>query len=341
MQKQDDHLVTVSDNRDILHIVSGHSASGTLRASGVTAANVIVWFDLLTVGPAIGTSLEETTQARNRFFRKAFKSWSPPDEPRPILPTYIQRNRMLRRCGEWREVALWFGPAVIEQFSLLQILAAIGEQKLTRTRVSLVTCPTGGIPMYRPEEMAAFFSSRSAIPPGQMANARRAWGLYCGSNPMLVLQFAKKHEKSLPILSKALLCQLEQYPSVKNGLSFSEEALLREIEARRNGVRAVGYVLGNDDNYRTGDDELFQSIFRFLCSEVPLIETSEKELPLNSFADFRKLELRLSAAGVDVLSGKADQIALNGIDRWIGGVHLRGKVVPWRWNADKRSLKKC
>jgi hypothetical protein len=341
MKEYNDHLVAVSDDRDILHIVSCYSAEGTLRASGVPAANVIVWFDLLTLGPTVGTSLEETTKARHRFFRKEFKSWPLPDDPPPVLPTYIRRNRMLRRCGEWREVALWFGPAVIEQFSLLQVLATIGEQKLTRTRISLVTCPTGGIPIYRPEEMATFFNSRPAIPLGQVANARKAWGLYCGSNPALVLQFAKKHAKSLPILSKALLCQLEQYPSVKNGLSFSEEALLREVDARRNAVRAVGYVLGNDDDYRTGDEELFKSIFQFLGNEVPLIEMKGKELPLKSFADFRKLELGLSAAGLDVLAGKADQIALNGIDRWIGGVHLHGKVVPWRWDADNRSLKKC
>jgi hypothetical protein len=339
MRKKEDHLVTISNNRDILHIVSGHSASGTLRASGIPASNVIVWFDLLSVGPTIGTSLEETTKVRNRFFRKAFKSRHLADEPIP--PTYTERNRMLRRCGEWREVALWFGPAVMEQFSLLQILAAIGEQKPARMHISLVTCVEGAMGMYKPEEMAAFFNSRSAIPPGRLAYARKAWRLYCGSNPFLMFQFAMKNAKSMPILSNALLCQLEQYPSMKNGLSVSEEALLREIHARRNGVRAVAYVLSEDDNWRTGDDELLQLICQFLRSEVPLIETDGKELLPKSFADFRKLDLRLSAAGIDVLSGKTDQIALNGIDRWIGGVHLHGRVVPWRWDADKRSLQKC
>ena len=28
---------------------------------------------------------------------------------------------------------------------------------------------------------------------------------------------------------------------------------------------------------------------------------------------------------------KKDQVALNGIDRWIGGVHLSGREVRWRW----------
>jgi hypothetical protein len=125
MQKDRDLLATISDDRDILHIVSCHSAEGTLRASGVPAANIIVWFDSLTIGPTTGVSLEETTKIRSRFFKRALKSRSFPGEPEPILPKYVQRNRTLRRCGEWREVVLWFGPAVIEQFPLLQIMAAI------------------------------------------------------------------------------------------------------------------------------------------------------------------------------------------------------------------------
>jgi hypothetical protein len=31
-------------------------------------------------------------------------------------------------------------------------------------------------------------------------------------------------------------------------------------------------------------------------------------------------------------------VALNGVDRWIGGVHLRGRQVPWRWDDGTESL---
>jgi hypothetical protein len=38
-----------------------------------------------------------------------------------------------------------------------------------------------------------------------------------------------------------------------------------------------------------------------------------------------------------VLSGAADRVALLGIDRWLGGTHLRpGRV--WRWDADRRRV---
>jgi len=40
-------------------------------------------------------------------------------------------------------------------------------------------------------------------------------------------------------------------------------------------------------------------------------------------------EARITDAGREVLSGRADHIELNGIDRWIGGVHLASGHI-WR-----------
>jgi hypothetical protein len=52
----------------------------------------------------------------------------------------------------------------------------------------------------------------------------------------------------------------------------------------------------------------------------------------------RTTGVRLTAAGARVLAGQADQIALNGIDRWIGGVHLQGHRVPWRWDDGTETI---
>jgi len=40
----------------------------------------------------------------------------------------------------------------------------------------------------------------------------------------------------------------------------------------------------------------------------------------------------LTEAGRRVLDGAADHVELNGVDRWIGGVHLLGREVSWRWD---------
>jgi hypothetical protein len=136
------------------------------------------------------------------------------------------------------------------------------------------------------------------------------------------------------------MLQLEQYPSVHNGLSLSEAALLREVDERRTVLHAVGQVLGMDDEYRTGDYELFESMGVFLHGRVPLIEAVQGDVNARSFTEFAKLQARVTPAGREVLSGSADQVALNGVDRWIGGVHLKGKNVSWRWDTKSHQLRR-
>ena len=39
-----------------------------------------------------------------------------------------------------------------------------------------------------------------------------------------------------------------------------------------------------------------------------------------------------------MLAGRGDAIRLNGIDRWIGGVHLVGADAEWRWDRRKITI---
>ena len=48
--------------------------------------------------------------------------------------------------------------------------------------------------------------------------------------------------------------------------------------------------------------------------------------------------VRLAEAGASVLAGEADLVRLNGIDRWIGGVHLSGDDARWRWDEGRESI---
>jgi hypothetical protein len=42
--------------------------------------------------------------------------------------------------------------------------------------------------------------------------------------------------------------------------------------------------------------------------------------------------------GTAVLEGKADQVRSNGIDRWLGGVHLSGTEAEYRWDEHAQRL---
>lgn len=51
----------------------------------------------------------------------------------------------------------------------------------------------------------------------------------------------------------------------------------------------------------------------------------------------RHMPVALTEAGGRVLAGEADHAALNGVDRWIGGVHLLG-MPAWRWDEGKEAI---
>jgi hypothetical protein len=44
---------------------------------------------------------------------------------------------------------------------------------------------------------------------------------------------------------------------------------------------------------------------------------------------------KVTAAGEDVLAGKADALKLTCIDRRFGGIHLEEADVSWRWNGSQ------
>jgi len=48
--------------------------------------------------------------------------------------------------------------------------------------------------------------------------------------------------------------------------------------------------------------------------------------------EFAAQRYAVTDVGRDVLAARADHAELNGIDRWLGGVHLEGRRPAWRWD---------
>ena len=65
----------------------------------------------------------------------------------------------------------------------------------------------------------------------------------------------------------------------------------------------------------------------------PLLEAEPAADPVGP-----QTRLRLTDIGRRVLDGHDDHVALNGIDRWIGGVHLHGRHPRWRWNEGTETI---
>ncbi len=75
-----------------------------------------------------------------------------------------------------------------------------------------------------------------------------------------------------------------------------------------------------------------------------MVETLSRTSPaLIAFAgdgnggSFWKGTVTLTEAGQEVLAGSRDRVAC-GLDKWLGGVHLRGGDGDWRWDETQRRI---
>jgi hypothetical protein len=80
-----------------------------------------------------------------------------------------------------------------------------------------------------------------------------------------------------------------------------------------------------------GDTFYFRIVSRLAHARTPLLEAEVPHIAAST-------RLRLTAAGQRLLDDKEDHIRLNGINRWIGGVHLRGDEARWRWNEGTETI---
>jgi hypothetical protein len=76
-------------------------------------------------------------------------------------------------------------------------------------------------------------------------------------------------------------------------------------------------------------------------SPLVTLETGEPiERPVLVNQDFFDQNVTLTEIGQGVMNGHEDRVALNGIDRWFGGVHLTGDTVEWRWDESNRTIRR-
>ena len=124
-----------------------------------------------------------------------------------------------------------------------------------------------------------------------------------------------------------MLLHLARFPSVFNGLGRIENVALELISHGECEFKSLFPRFARvEPVYGLGDSQFWNELKRLAEEREPLITMSGDEAQSNGF---HHASFELTATGRDVLHGKRDFIELNGIDLWLGGVHLDGAVL-WR-----------
>lgn len=309
-----------------LHITSGESVK--IHEAGLPG-EVIYWVDALHEGPVPpALSLEEMSRVRAEYI--VTMGWGPKND---VETTFRSRDEMLARFREFEEVVLWFEHDLYDQLQMIQILDWLSVHKRDGVRISLITIGKfpgigrfKGLGQLTLEQLSSLFEQRQEATSADLKLACEAWAAFCSPDPTEIEWVLSAHSTGLPLLKGALARHLEQFPSLKNGLARTERQIL---EVTITGVQRYEdlFLAEQDREERVfmGDVVFWHYVDRLRNARTPLIEV-------------RNDAVRVTAAGHRVLIGNEDQIALNGIDRWVGGVRLSGESVNWRWDERNRRL---
>jgi hypothetical protein len=322
----------------MLHITNGDSAGHGIAQSGISGT-VLPWRDVLHEGPVpAGLSLREMRETRARFL--ADRGWATYDR---ALADFARRDAALADFRDHDEVVLWFEHDLYDQLQLVRILDWFADQDLGRTALSLVAVDRfpGVVPFYglgqlTPEQLATLFPTRRPVTRAQLDLARAAWDAFRSPNPTAIERLLEGDTTALPFLSDALTRSLEEFPAIGDGLSRTERQALEGVLAGHTTPGELFHaVLEREERAFMGDLTFWNHLQELAAGPYPLVAPTDGAAFAgpDSIADptpFARRPIDATEHGRAVAAGRADRIALNGIDRWLGGVHLRGRSVPWR-----------
>jgi hypothetical protein len=314
-------------NSRLLHITNGSAIIDVMREVGV-AGPIVPWDDVLHEGPVpTGLGIAALRERRAGFL--AACSWGPAEA---IARSLAGRDAALDDLARVDEITLWFEHDLYDQLQLLQILDRLpldGSPQLTAVPDDefLGLLPT--------ERFAGLFAARREISSAERLAARDAWTAFRSPDPRDVLAVLPR-VSVLRHLEPALMRHLQQFPSVANGLSRTEQ---QALEAIATGTHVAGeiYVAANhhrEEAVFMADEPFLAHFGALLRGPVPLIATvrGASTLALDDVVS-------LTEDGRRVLDARADRVRLCGIDRWLGGVYLSGTGPVWRWDAERSAIR--
>lgn len=319
----------------MLHIHNGDSTAKTLSEFGLPGEHR-AFQEVLMEGPTPGgLSPDAWVEVRARFLAGSYELEVDKSE-RDLR----EQQAWLERSTDNDEIVLWFEHDLFCQINLIYLLDWFSRQSLCNNKLSLIcTDAFPGIEDFRGlgqltgAQLASLFDGRHEVSDDETITAVRAWSAYCSPDPTELARVLLEDTSSMPFLRTALSLHLARFPSLRNGLGRVENKALEIISSGPIRFKSLFPGFANAEPvYGLGDSQLWFALQRLSKGRDPLITISRVDeqsgFKSNSCHD---ASLELTETGRAVLSGERDLIMTNGIDLWLGGVHLVESAL-WRWD---------
>lgn len=326
----------------MLHIHNGDSAAGTARKADIPGKH-LPWREALVCGPApTGLSAEDFIKLRAQHLAAAYGA------NRDQCEQELQaQEETLAQFADHEEVVLWFEDDLFCQVQLLYLLDWFAQRDLGDTKLSLICIEEfpgvvgfRGLGQLSEEQLLSLFPQRQEVSAAQLQIGSKAWRAYSSPDPAELISLINSDLSAIPFLKRALIKHIQRFPSTTNGLGRVENATLDLITKGYGNFRSLFPAFARrESEYGFGDAQLYLELRRLADAPAPLVRSNNSsrggtkdpaQILLSSF--------EITELGKAVLSGEQDFVVRNGIDYWLGGVHLQGNESDWRWDEDAKEL---
>lgn len=314
-----------------LHITNGDSA-GDMLADLNLPGEVVAWRDVLHDGPVPATAARALAEVRAGFIANC--GWG---DYVDVLQDFTSRDEKLQRLDSSTEVVLWFEHDLYDQLQLCQVIARLAASG--HARCCLIN-PGKHLTYHSLQELSLLYKNRSRLSAEQIADGSGAWLAFISPQPTGLQDLLEDKAAHLPFLKPALFRLIEEYPDAENGLARSQQQILECLcEDAMSTVTLFRKCSAMEEASYLGDSSFWRYLANLSTGKHPLIEPqllppSLKHQENPSASPFFRQTVALTAAGRLVLAGSENFIALNGINRWIGGVHLTASSCWVRRGSD-------
>ena len=325
----------------MLHIHNGDSTAGTARKAGISGEH-IAWREALVCGPTPG-GLPESEFIEIRANHLAEEYEVPVEKCRAELR---EQHEAIANFPAHDEVVLWFEHDLFCQIHLIYLLDWFSQRDLGKTKLSLVSIDEfpgvkifHGLGELNETQLSSLLPGRKAITPGQLELGSRAWRAYSSANAAELIRLMETDLSALPFLREALRKHLLRFPSTRNGLGRIENLGLDLVAAGYPRFKSLfPAFMRREPQYGFGDAQFYLAMHRMAAAPFPVLRQITGG---NSTPDPARMLLsafEITRRGESIRQGEEDFIVRNGIDMWLGGVHLKGKESHWRWDEDTQQL---
>ena len=330
----------------VLHIVNGDSVAEKLR-QGVVQGEILAWREVYTHGPVF----LDPAAAANRSARADYLERTLGVPIGEYVRTSESQERKLADFRRYGEVVLWFEHDLFDQTMLSCLLHWFSGQRLSGVKLSLLSIgefpgiePFRGLGQLSAEQMGTLAGAWTDVGPGQLELGSEFWRAFVSDDPERLQRLLARDTSALPFAAEAFRAHLSRFPSADDGLGIAERATLELVrEGADSPLALFGRIGDRLHALGMGDLQYWPILERMARDPHPLLRM-DGSATFPKYAEspdiVRGLKIGLTELGMRLSngSGEADWVAMQGIDEWYGGGHLRGRSPRWRWEASRQAI---